>query len=464
MKLSLVILCLIVASHEISAQDSLPHKLSKRYLSQIRSKSERYQTVLDRQSEKALTRLLRLEDKMKRRLSRDKQTNYNEYFSDSLNELKNRISKEVPTGVIARSLAGGQYLDSLSNSINFLNQHRELLGKSPTQISNTLKSVQQLQGRFKNAEEIKEYIQQRKEQLKERLASITGLGKYLKQYSKETYYYGARIRECQTLLQDKKKSEAKAIEVLGKMPLYQDFLKKNSQLACLFNLTNGYNDTRSIEGLQTRTLVDGMLQQRIGNSPDARQALSQQMDAAKEKFAELKKNFPDLDNGAEMPDFKPSVLRSKRLWQRLEWGGNIQFQRSSYYFPTTSDVAGQVAYKFHKNGSAGIGLTYKLGLGRDWSHIRFTHSGFGIRSFLDWRLKGTYFISGGYEINRFTIKSESTSFASWNRWQKSALLGISKKYKISSKLKGNLMVLYDFLAPRQLPKTNNIKVRIGYTL
>jgi len=463
MKLFLIIL-LVIASHEVRSQDSLPQRLSTKYLSQIRLKSEHYRTVLDRQSEKAIARLLRLESRMKKRLRRDRQRSFQEYFPDSLNSFKNNISKGVPTSASAGSLAGGQYLDSLSNSINFLNEHSELLEKSKTQISSTLKSVQQLQGRFKNAEEIKDYIQQRKEQLKEQLAGITGMDKYLKRYSKETYYYGARIREYQTLLQDKKKVEAKTIEALRKMPLYRDFLKKNSQLASLFNLANGYNDNRSVEGLQTRTLVEAMLQQRIGNTPDARQALSQQMDAAKEKFAELKKNFPDLDNAAEMPDFKPSSLKSKRIWQRLEWGSNIQFQKSSYYFPTTSDFAGQVAYKFHKNGSAGMGLTYKLGLGQDWSHIRFPHGGFGIRSFVDWRLKSTFFISGGYEANRFIIRSESTSFANWNGWQNSALLGISKKYKISSRLKGNVMVLYDFLAPRQLPRTDNIKVRIGYSL
>lgn len=463
MKLFLII-PLVIASYEARSQDSLPQNLSTKYLSQIRLKSEHYRSALDRQSEKTLTRLLRLENKMKKRLSRNRQRNIQEHFPDSLNRFKNCVSQGISARVFTGSLAGGQYLDSLSSSMKFLNEHRELFKKPTQKISGTVRSVQEVQKRFENAEQLNEYIRQRKEHLKEQLAGIKGMDKYLRRYSKESYYYGARIREYQALFQDKKKAEAKAIEILGKMPLYQDFLKKNSQLTSLFNLSNNYNDSRSIEGLQTRILVDGLLQQRIGNSPDSRQALSLQMDAARQKFNDLKKNFPELNNGGEMPEFRPSALKSKPLWQRLEWGSNIQFQKSSYYFPATSDVAGQVAYKFHKNGSTGIGLTYKLGLGRDWSHIHFTHSGFGIRSFVDWKLKGSFFLNGGYEANHLSTRPQSSSVASWNGWQNSALLGISKKYRVNAKLKGNLMVLYDFLAPRQLPKTDNIKVRIGYTL
>ncbi|MGF6924639.1 hypothetical protein QFZ48_000139 [Chitinophaga sp. W2I13] len=92
-------------------------------------------------------------------------------------------------------------------------------------------------------------------------------------------------------------------------------------------------------------------------------------------------------------------MKAKRFVQRLEFGSNVQFQRSNRFFPTTGDLAGQAAYKFHKNGSAGFGLSYKLVLGTGFDNIRFSGQGTGIRSFIDWKLKGTFFLNGGYEQN-----------------------------------------------------------------
>ena len=48
-------------------------------------------------------------------------------------------------------------------------------------------------------------------------------------------------------------------------------------------------------------------------------------------------------------------------------------------------------------------------------------------------------------------------------WQRSALVGISKKYKISKKVKGKLQLLYDFLAYRHVPVSQPFLFRVGYS-
>ncbi|TWV99457.1 hypothetical protein [Chitinophaga pinensis] len=157
------------------------------------------------------------------------------------------------------------------------------------------------------------------------------------------------MNEYKAVLKDKKKAEAKAMELMKKIPAYNDFLKKNSQLASMFNLgAGGNNVAQSLEGLQTRAQVEQMIQQRLGSDPAARQAVGQQMDQARTQLNELKEKFPDLDNAGDMPDFKPNPMKTKSFLQRLEFGGNIQFQKSTRYFPTTSDIAAQVGYKFQK--------------------------------------------------------------------------------------------------------------------
>jgi hypothetical protein len=327
-----------------------------------------------------------------------------------------------------------------------------------------MQSVQQLQGKLQYSEQVKNYINQRKQMLKEQLAQYTGFTKNLQKINKEAYYYNEQLKEYKSIYSDPKKAEVKAMALLKKLPAYNDFISKHSQLAGLFNLAGSYNDTRSLEGLQTRTQVEQLVQQRIGSSPDAGQVINQQMEQARSRFNELKSKYPALNSAADMPDFRPREMRTKKFLQRLSPGGNIQFQKSNQYFPTVADIAVQLEYKFSKDGSVGAGLAYKLGIGTGWNNVKFSHNGFGLRTFVAYKIKGTFFANAGFEGNRNTGFKYLSELKHWNGYTTSALAGISKKYKINAKLKGNIMLLYDFLAPRQLPKTDNIKLRLGYSL
>lgn len=448
---------------------SLPEK----YFSQIQQKSRLLESRVHKSTEKTLSRLAREEKRMQAKLSRIDSIAARNIFSRSIDSLNGlRTSMRQKTGKYARMLQGDYsgYLDTLQGSLKFLNESKALLEKTKgmkEKLNGSLKSVQQLQQKLQQAEQVKAFIRERRQQLKEQLSQYTGFTKDLQRLHKEAYYYAAQLKEYKELFKDRKKAEAKAMELLQQLPAYNDFLKKNSHLAGLFNLTPtaGSDVAQSLVGLQTRTQVEQLLQQRLsGAGPDARAAISQQMDAARQQFSDLKNKFPQLDNAAEMPDFKPSEMRSKPFLRRLEFGGNLQFQRSNKYFPTTTDIAGQLAYKFHKNGSAGIGGVYRLGLGTGFDNIRFTHQGAGIRSFLDWKLKGSFFVNGGFEQNYNTNFQNLGQLPNADHWQSSALIGISKKYRINDKLKGNLILLYDFLYNQHTPRTDPIKLRLGYTL
>ncbi|MCF6405434.1 hypothetical protein L3C95_21190 [Chitinophaga filiformis] len=449
----------------VTARDSSSMKapaLPAKYLSQVKQKSMRMEQQVNKRADKALTRLLKQERKMKARLWKVDSVAAGNIFSKSIDSLgslkaglKNKVAGKLPLG--------NSYLDSLGNSLKFLEGKGELLGASKGKLAGVTGNIESLQGKLQQAEQIKAYIREHKKQLKEQLSQYAGFTKDLQKINKEAYYYGQQINEYKAVLKDKKKAEAKAMELLKKMPAYNDFLRKNSQIASLFNLgTAGNNTAQSLEGLQTRTQVEQLIQQRLGNDPTARQAVSQQMDQARSQLNELKNKFPDLDNAGDMPDFKPNPMKTKSFLQRLEFGGNIQFQKSNRYFPTTSDIAGQVGYKFHKNGTAGIGASYKLGMGTGWNDIYISHQGMGLRSFVDWKLKGTFFVNGGFEQNYVSTITHADQLKDWSGWQGSALLGISKKYKVSAKLKGNIMVLYDFLAKRNVPSTSPVKLRLGY--
>ncbi|MET3879456.1 hypothetical protein [Chitinophaga sp. OAE865] len=462
-------LLLFACLYTAQGQDSLLQKANAipgKYLSQVKQKSDKMERQITARSEKALSRFMKQEEKLKRRLGKIDSLKANNLFAhsiDSLGSLKSRMKGKL--GKYSGALTqGGPYLDSLSNSLSFLKDSKGLLEQSKgitDKLNGSLKSVDNLKDKLAQAEQIKAYIRERKQLLKEQLSQYTGFTKDLQKMNKEAYYYAQQLKEYKEVFKDRKKAEQKAMEVIKKIPAFNDFMQKHSQLASLLNIQAGTASAPNLEGLQTRNQVEQLIQQRLGSGPNASAAVSQQMAEARSKFDELKSKFPDLDNAAEMPDFKPKEMKTKSFLQRLEFGSNIQFQRSNKFFPSTGDLAGQAAYKFHKNGSAGVGLSYKLGMGTGFDNIRFSSQGMGIRSFIDWKLKGTFFLNGGYEQN-YQPEYAGVPEGVGQKWTQSGLIGISKKYKINSKLKGNMMVLFDFLYNQHVPRTDPVKVRLGY--
>jgi hypothetical protein len=131
------------------------------------------------------------------------------------------------------------------------------------------------------------------------------------------------------------------------------------------------------------------------------------------------------------------------------------------------DIALTVGYKLNNKSVAGIGASYKMGLG-SIDNIIFTNQGISIRSFLDWKLKKQFFISGGWEMNYLaTIPTQNILLpkVTNNSWQQAALAGISKKIKIKTKLfkETKMQLLYDFLAKQHSPISQPILFRMGYS-
>ena len=121
-----------------------------------------------------------------------------------------------------------------------------------------------------------------------------------------------------------------------------------------------------------------------------------------------------------------------------------------------------MGYKISDNMTAGVGVSYNLGWGTGLNHIRFSSQGVGLRSYMDVRAKGSIWITGGYEYNYMQQFAGLSDLRNYDVWQKSALLGLTKKYNLG-KMGGNLQLLYDFLAASQVPQASPLKFRIGYT-
>lgn len=200
--------------------------------------------------------------------------------------------------------------------------------------------------------------------------------------------------------------------------------------------------------------------------------MGQSVQSAQSQLSQLRERAEKFGQGSvgsntdpEMPSFKTNNhQRTKSFLNRLEYGFNAQSQKAQWMFPATTDFGLQFGYKLNDNCAIGTGLSYKIGWGKSWNQIEITHQGLGLRSYIDSKIKGSFYISGGYEQNYRSAFKNIDALKNQNAWQASGLIGLSKKYRISSKIKGEAKLLWDFLSYQQIPKTHPIVFRIGYAL
>jgi hypothetical protein len=183
-----------------------------------------------------------------------------------------------------------------------------------------------------------------------------------------------------------------------------------------------------------------------------------EMNALKDKINKLGGGNSDL----ALPDFKPNNQKTKSFWNRIEYGLNIQSQKTNALLPVTSDIALTAGYKLNDKSTIGVGAGYKLGWGKNISNIHITSQGVSLRSYIDIKIKGSIWISGGYEENYQHEFTKLEQLKNMNAWQHSGLIGLTKKYKIGKK-NGSLQLLWDYLSYSQVPKTPALKFRVGYS-
>ena len=450
---------------------SFPDKVFGR----IDKEANKFEQKLTQQTDKYLNKLQKQEEKLKRRLWRTDSTKAKEVFGDvqgRYDVLRDQVHGKANSMQLHTAAYNG-HLDSLGTAMNFLQNNLELqqVTAIKDKLGNNLQSINDLKSKLNQTENIRKQILQRQQELKAKLQN-TGLAKEFQKFKKEVYYYQAQVREYQDALKDPKKLGAKMLQVANKVPAFQDFFRRNSELASLFRLPGGtdpVNSTASFAGLQTRASVQNLLLQRLGTGPDAQQYMQQQMQGAQSQMKELKNKLQQYKQGSygngdgEMPDFKVNEQKTKTFLQRIEWGSNMQTTKGNFYFPVTSDIGLSAGYKLNDKSIIGIGASYKMGMG-SIQRISISHQGIGLRSFVDWKLKKQFYITGGFEMNYNASFKNIEQLQKYNSWQQAGLIGLSKKIKLKTKyVKGtNFQVLYDFLFKTHVVPTQPVVFRVGY--
>ncbi len=471
-QLVFVILLCIACPHYCLAQapDSTSVtavKLTQNYIHSVSEKSDKISKDLDEQTEKYLAKLEKQEAVLKNKLSKIDSLAANNIFANSAQQYQ-KIQDKIKSKSAQLLKGTGQYLpwlDSAGTSLKFLAGNNPILSAvngNAAKITGALGKLKTLENEFKQAGNIKEFIRQRKEYLATALKNYN-LGSDLKKYNQTAYYYNQQVNEYKEMLDQPEKAESKALALLQKMPAFQKFFHDHGELAGLFDVPQDY--ATDMTGLQTKQQVQSIMTSQIqAMGPNAQQQVQQSIGEAQSELTKLRNRFPAAGSASDMPDFTPKQEKTKSFLKRMQYGFNMQTVKSNFYFPSTTDFALSIGYKLGGQNVIGIGGSYKLGWGKDISHIAITSQGMSLRSFVDIKLKGSFFASGGYEYNYQQPFTSLREIYRLNSWQQSGLLGISKIVSLKTKFfkQTKLQLLWDLLSYRQVPKTTPFKFRVGY--
>lgn len=466
----LFLFCLMLCFASSYAQESPPGKvlsLPDKLFTFIDKKSNSFSEKIDAQTDRYLRRLQRKEEKLKRKLAKRDSALAGQLFGNVKERYEKLRSHATPTDKYSDSYS--PRLDSTATALRFVRENN--LSSNPA-LQNTLYSLKEVQSKLNATEQVRKQLIERQKLLKEQFQQL-GMIKELRSFRKEIYYYQRQIREYKELWENPAKLEARLLQAVLSLPQFKEFFARNSQLGSLFALPgSGRSLTSSLAGLQTRASVQQSIIERFGSGPDVASAMQANLQSAQAQLDQLKEKAAQYTSGSlgnkddiDMPDgFKPNSQKTRSFAQRLEIGANIQTQKARYYFPVTTDLALSAGYKLNDKSTVGIGMAYKAGLGRGWNSLALSHQGVGVRSFIDYKLKATFYLTGGYEQNYLSQFRSFQELKDYSAWQASGLLGLAKKYKVTKKVKGEMKLLWDFLSYQQIPRTSALLFRVGYSL
>jgi len=439
-----------------------------RLIARLQSRTATLDVRLTRQTESYLDAMQRREQRLQQKLSGVDPAAAQRLFAGNAERYAALMRKiGADSGAAGQRYSGVYlpYLDSLQGAMRYLGRDAE---------------IKAYEVKLMDADEVRAYVQQRKQLIGQYIAQHAGLeGLLANAYAgmnKEVYYYSQQLREYKEIWTNPDRLEQKALALLNRLPAFQTFMKTNSLLGGLFNVPGGYGTPQGLSGLQTKEQVAELVQGKVGTGASATgaaggadgaaalqsnlQNAETQLDNYKSKLSSLGAGNGDMD----MPDFKPNNQKTKTFWKRLEYGADFQTTRNNYYFPMVTDFGLSLGYKLGHNNVIGLGASYKLGWGNGIQHIAFTSEGVGLRSFLQIGIKGSFSATGGFEYNYTTPFTSFQQLKQIQYWTKSGLIGFTKTVSLKSSVfrKTSVSLLWDFLSYQQTPQTQPLLFRIGY--
>ncbi len=431
-----------------AAQGQPPFDLQEKKLAESEKKIQKFSERRKRATEKYLSHFNKSEQKFLQRLcKKDPQMADVLFLSHAqgqqrLNRILNGTYKnhfDKPTSIY------NSYNDTLFNSI-------ECAGDA-----NALLALKNYKKQLANEEYIKDYMRHQKLTIKKVAVNLPNLKNSFKRLDRYSYYYIQQLNDYDEWFGKTDKLEEKAMELLKRNTDFSKFMEANSSLSSITKIPSDWG--KNIEGLQTNSTVKDLQQKSLnGLTDEGKELVKENLTEGSSLIRKMKSELPQLANAADVPDFKPNPLKTKRKIDRLHFGFDFQFDNRTSLIPKGITTGLNGEYQLNPLLSIGTGIAYHASFNKTAGENKNSlSSSYTLRSYIDYKLKSILFLTMNYErINLVPFHRPKTI--------ESALIGLKIKYSVKGKLAPSISLMYDLLYDKHVPETPMIVYRVGWII
>lgn len=190
----------------------------------------------------------------------------------------------------------------------------------------------------------------------------------------------------------------------------------------------------------------------------------EQLRAALDKMIQVKEKFKNTDGIIDMMKKRQrNAVKGKPLVERLIPGIGLQVQKENNLW---ADFNPYIGYKLTGRLAVGVGWNERIGINTKSRKYVEEDRVYGIRSFIQFRLKEGLLLNAEVEtMNALmlpTSKLPPDEIGKRN-WVHSYFAGIKKEFRFSKAVKGTVQALYNIYDPdNKSPYINRLNVRFGF--
>lgn len=329
------------------------------------------------------------------------------------------------------------------------------------------KMISALEYERKRTELIRNYINEQQEYLHDVLSGVPGAALMMKPLQMTSGYFNAQIKENFSLFNDRSKLQdyvlqslnikSKELFSVSGMDQIQGVAAKSSavlkgdsgELMTIEDLLSGANSKVPKQEAVTEVLRTNLP---LGNENTEKGKESiEAFDQINGANSTVKNDAVKLKDKSDQSKVELNPLKTKRIIDRFKVNFNFQLDPSTRFFPSSGTVTVGLGYQYHPSGNIGASLLYNQPLPKgvfnsETRNLLPYSTGYGIRTFADFRLKGNVFLICGYDWMKKAKTMSNADYVEKPELVQSALAGLKIKTKIKSKRTSpTLEILYDFL-------------------